>query len=136
MENNGRISYWVSAKQNIGEKMSEEFDFGFTAVNEEELASILKNVPDDAEPSKDILAIKDKLDLILQLNSTCEGASAVKIQYDELMKAKFSEMEELIIPVLQNLMKNESKDYLYWPGKQRKAQCELQLEKILQFTRS
>ena len=116
--------------------MSEEFDFGFTAVNEEELASIIKNVPDDAEPSKDILAIKDKLDLILQLNSTCEGASAVKIQYDELMKAKFSEMEELIIPVLQNLMKNESKDYLYWPGKQRKAQCELQLEKILQFTRS
>jgi hypothetical protein len=83
MENNGRISYWVSAKQNIGEKMSEEFDFGFTAVNEEELASILKNVPDDAEPSKDILAIKDKLDLILQLNSTCEGASAVKIQYNE-----------------------------------------------------
>jgi hypothetical protein len=34
------------------------------------------------------------------LNSTCEGASAVKIQYDELMKAKFREMEELIIPVL------------------------------------
>jgi len=116
--------------------MSEEFDFGFTAVNEEELANILKNVPDEIEPSEDILAIKDKLDLILELNSTCEGASAVKIQYDELMKAKFGEIEALIIPVLQNLMKNESKDYLYWPGKQRKAQCELQLEKILQFTRS
>ena len=116
--------------------MSEEFDFGFTAVNEEELANILKNVPDEVEPSEDILAIKDKLDLILELNSTCEGASAVKLQYDELMKAKFGEIEELIIPVLQNLMKNESKDYLYWPGKQRKAQCELQLEKILQFTRS
>ena len=116
--------------------MAEEFDFGFTAVNEDELANILKNVPDDIEPSEDILAIKDKLDLILELNSTCEGASAVKAQYDELMKAKFDEIEALIIPILQNLMKNESKDYLYWPGKQRKAQCELQLEKTLKITRS
>ena len=37
---------------------------------------------------------------------------------------------------LQNLMKNEAKDYLYWPGKQRKAQCELQLEKVLKITRT
>tara|TARA_R110000824_G_scaffold33145_1_gene106437 strand:- start:5726 stop:6082 length:357 start_codon:yes stop_codon:yes gene_type:complete len=114
-----------------------EFDFGFTAVDEDELARLLNNFPDEiAEPSEDILAIKEKLDLILELNSTCEGASAVKVQYDELMKVKFEEIEGLIIPVLQNLMKNETKDYLYWPGKQRSAQCELQLEKILQITRS
>ena len=117
--------------------MAEEFDFGFTAVDEEELANILKNAPvDDAEPSEEILAIKDKLDLILEMNSTCEGASAVKEQYDELLSAKLSEVEKLVVPVLQNLMKNEPKDYLYWPGKQRKAQCELQLEKVLQITRS
>jgi len=116
--------------------MSEEFDFGFTAVDEDELSNILKNVSTDVEPSEDILAIKEKLDLIMQMNSTCEGASAVKLQYDELMKAKFDEIEALIIPVLQNLMKNQSKDYLYWPGKQRKAQCELQLEKTLKITRS
>jgi hypothetical protein len=116
--------------------MSEEFDFGFTAVDEEELANILQRPEVQAEPSEEILSIKNKLDLILQMNSTCEGASAVKIQYDELIKAKFGEIEALIIPVLQNLMKDQSKDYLYWPGKQRKAQCELQLEKILQITRS
>ena len=118
--------------------MAEEFDFGFTAVDEEELANLLKNAPavDDGEPSEEILAIKDKLDLILEMNSTCEGAGAVKAQYDELMKAKFLEIEKLILPVLSNLMKNQTKDYLYWPGKQRQAQCELQLEKILQITRS
>ena len=114
----------------------EEFDFGFTAVDEEELSNFLQNAPAELEPSEDILAIKDKLDLILQLNSTCEGAAAVKVQYDELMKAKFQEIEALIIPILQNLMKNEAKDYLYWPGKQRKAQCELQLEKVLKITRT
>jgi len=117
--------------------MAEEFDFGFTAVDEEELANILKNVPaGDVEPNEDILAIKDKLDLIVQMNSTCEGAAAVKAQYDELMVAKLSEVEKLVVPVLQNLMKNKAKDYLYWPGKQRQAQCELQLEKVLQVTRS
>ncbi len=117
--------------------MADEFDFGFTAVDEEELANLLKSAPvEDAEPSGEILAIKDKLDLILEMNSTCEGAGAVKAQYDELMKAKFLEIEKLILPVLSNLMKNQTKDYLYWPGKQRQAQCELQLEKILQITRS
>lgn len=115
---------------------SDDFDFGFTAVDEEELSSILKNVPTDLEPSEDILAIKEKLDMILQVNSTCEGASAVKAQYDELMKAKLEEVEKLVIPILQNLMKNKEKDYLYWPGKQRKAQCELQLEKVLKITRT
>jgi len=116
--------------------MAEEFDFGITAVDEEELANILQNPPVDVEPSEDILAIKEKLEMILQLNSTCEGAAAVKAQYDELMRAKFDEMEKLIIPILQNLMKNEAKDYLYWPGKQRKAQCELQIEKVFNITRT
>lgn len=116
--------------------MSEEFDFGFTAVNEEELADFLKNAPAEIEPSEDILAIKDKLDLILELNSTCEGAAAVKAQYDELLRAKLQEVESLIVPVLQNLMKNEEKDYLYWPGKQRKAQCDLQMQKVLNITRT
>lgn len=116
--------------------MSDEFDFGFTAVDEEELANILQNPEVQAEPSEEILSIKNKLDLILEMNSTCEGAGAVKAQYDELMKAKFQEIEGLIVPILQNMKKNEEKDYLYWPGKQRKAQCDLQLEKILQITRS
>jgi len=116
--------------------MSDDFDFGFTAVDEEELANILQNPEVQAEPSEEILSIKNKLDLILEMNSTCEGAGAVKAQYDELMKAKFQEIEGLIIPILQNMKKNEEKDYLYWPGKQRKAQCDLQLEKILQITRT
>ena len=116
--------------------MSDDFDFGFTAVDEEELANILQNPEVQAEPSEEIISIKNKLDLILEMNSTCEGAGAVKAQYDELMEAKFQEIEGLIIPILQNMKKNEEKDYLYWPGKQRKAQCDLQLEKILQIIRT
>jgi len=50
-------------------------DFGFTTVNQDELNSII-TPPVNPELSN----IKEKLDLILEMNSTCEGALAVKAQ--------------------------------------------------------
>lgn len=107
------------------------FDFGFTAVNQDELSSI---VTPAANP--EINNIKEKLDLILQMNSTCEGALAVKSQYDQLVKARMEEIEKNIIPLLANLKKNKDRDYIYWPGMQRLAQCDLQLQKIINITRA
>ena len=106
-------------------------DFGFSAVNQDELSGIM-----NPQPSVDIDAIKSKLDLILELNSTCEGALAVKAQYDELLKARMQEIEKNIVPLLLNLKKNGEKDYIYWPGKQRQAQCDLQVQKLLNLTRN
>lgn len=105
-------------------------DFGFSAVNETELNSIVNKNSDQID------AIKDKLDLILELNSSCEGALAVKTQYDELIKARMLEIEKAIIPLLLNIKKNGDKDYIFWPGKQRVAQCDLQLTKIIGLTRA
>jgi hypothetical protein len=106
-------------------------DFGFSAVNQDELSGIM-----NPQPTVDIDAIKSKLDLILELNSTCEGALAVKAQYDELLKARMQEIEKNIVPLLLNLKKNGEKDYIYWPGKQRQAQCDLQVQKLLNLTRN
>ncbi len=75
-------------------------------------------------------------DLILEMNSTCEGANQVKAQYDELLKAKLLEIERAVVPLLLNLKKNKGKDYIHWPGKQREAQCDLQIQKVLGMTRS
>ena len=117
----------------MAEGQEEAFDFGFTAVDKDELADILSGgMPDIG--SAEIDAIKDKLDLILELNATCEGTGAVKLQYDELMKAKMQEVERLVVPLFNNLMQNSEKDYLYWPGSTRVAQCELQLERMLRIT--
>ena len=80
--------------------------------------------------------MQDKLDLILQMNSTCEGAVEVKSQYDELVAVKMEEVEKAVLPLLVNLKKNKEKDYLYWPGGERDAKCELQIQKILGITRS
>jgi len=109
----------------------ESDDFGFTAVNQEELNSIVT-----PQSNPEINNIKEKLDLILEMNSTCEGAIAVKSQYDQLVKARMEEIEKNIIPLLMSLKKNKDRDYIYWPGSQRSAQCDLQLQKIINITRS
>ena len=108
-------------------------DFGFTTVNEDELNKL---VAGPAAQSEEITSIKAKLDQILELNSTCEGAMQVKAQYDELLKARMKEIEKNIVPLLLNLKKNADKDYIYWPGKQRETQCDLQVEKLLNLTRN
>lgn len=109
--------------------------YGFMAVNEDELKEILGEKAGPSTP-EEIQNIKEKLDLIMQMNSTCEGANAVKEQYDELLRAKMSEVQSLIMPLLLNLKKNGDKDYMYWPGAQRVAQCDLQIEKILNVTQT
>lgn len=108
-------------------------DFGFTTVNQDELNKL---VAGPATQSEEITTIKAKLDQILELNSTCEGALQVKAQYDELLKARMKEIEKNIVPLLLNLKKNADKDYIYWPGKQRETQCDLQVEKLLNLTRN
>tara|TARA_R100000152_G_C6719693_1_gene145893 strand:+ start:366 stop:749 length:384 start_codon:yes stop_codon:yes gene_type:complete len=116
------------------EYLDSNFDFGFTAADEDELNSLIKI--DDATTPDEIKEMQEKLDLILQMNSTCEGAGAVKQQYDELLQAKMTEIERVTLPLLVNLKKNKEKDYLYWPGGQRQTQCDLQIQKLLGITRS
>tara|TARA_R100000008_G_C3584343_1_gene170993 strand:+ start:255 stop:629 length:375 start_codon:yes stop_codon:yes gene_type:complete len=116
------------------EYLSDDFDFGFTSVDEDELNNLM-NGDTSAPSSEEIQAIKDKLDLVLEMNSTCEGTSAVKEQYDELLAVKMEEVERAVLPLLINLKKNKTKDYLYWPGSQRVTQCDLQIEKLLRATR-
>jgi len=111
-----------------------DFDFGFTAADEDELNALVKL--DDATTPDEIKEMQDKLDLILQMNSTCDGANQVKEQYDELLSAKMEEIERTILPLLVNLKKNKEKDYLFWPGGEREAKCELQIQKIINITRS
>jgi|TARA_R110002167_G_scaffold120576_2_gene298518 hypothetical protein len=116
------------------EYLSDDFDFGFTSVDQDELNNLM-NGDDSAPSSEEIQAIKEKLDLVLEMNSTCEGTSAVKEQYDELLAVKMEEVERAVLPLLINLKKNKTKDYLYWPGTQRVTQCDLQIEKLLRATR-
>lgn len=114
--------------------LNDEFDFGFTAADEDELNSLIQL--DDQTTPDEIKEMQDKLDLILQINSTCEGTTEVKEQYDQLLQLKMDEIEKVTLPLLVNLKKNKQKDYLYWPGSQRETQRDLQIQKLLNITRS
>jgi len=125
----------MANNQNIPEEyLNGDFDFGFTAADEDELNALVQL--DDQTTPDEIKEMQEKLDLILQMNSTCDGANAVKEQYDVLLKAKMEEIEKATLPLLLNLKKNKQKDYLFWPGGEREAKCDLQVQKILNITRN
>ena len=50
-------------------------------------------------------------------------------------KSKLQALEKLVLPLLYNLKKDTSKDYILWDGAKRAAQCEEQITRILEITR-
>jgi hypothetical protein len=74
------------------------FDFGFTAVDEEELESF-----------KTLKSSKDE---------------AVKIQSERLHESdeRLNNLYNAILPLLSNLKANPDKDYIYWPNRTEKVE--------------
>lgn len=59
--------------------------------------------------------------------------TAVQAEVDTT-KGKLQQVEQLIMPLLNNLMKNPEKEYIHWPNRQ--AIIKKQIDKILSITRS
>jgi len=157
--------------------MSEEFDFGFTAVTQEELGALIKPLPPVVSAaSSDALAgltakvaalesaisgmkpasanalarVEEKMDKVLSLelkelgeavNHSTDGLAALldeveerKVQMRAECKDKMQEVERLILPLLQNLMKNPEKPYILWAN--RAERISAQIDKITAVTRS
>lgn len=85
--------------------MDDIFDFGFTAVDEDELASV--------EISKKIAD---------------ESAATA-----EQLEARLDKLYNAITPLLNNLKKNPEKEYILWPNRLKKVEeFETHLQKIYQ----
>ena len=85
--------------------MSDIFDFGFTAVDEEELSAVQKTqaLASDAE------------------------------QVAQTTQEKLDKLYNAVIPLLNNLKKNPEKEYILWPNRLAKVeQFEDMLQKIYQ----
>jgi len=96
-----------------------------------------------------ITRVEDKIDKILAMESSQitsaleEQGSSIRAVIDEVeerkgeLNEKFSgklkELESLVIPMLNGLMKNAEKEYIYWPG--RTPILEKQIEKVYSITR-
>ena len=137
--------------------MSEINDFGFTAVDQEELktktgedATVGKEVAEQLKAvakssagqanSAQIDELDSKVDLLQKLISKTltelddhkENLSSIDSKKELDFKDRLIECEKLILPLLQNLMKNEDKEYIYWPN--RKAIIQQQIDRLQKIT--
>lgn len=117
--------------------MSDDWDFGFTAVDD---------VPTQpSEPTQPVVAqvddeqlqtILDKLERLEGLVRTTNNDGMIN-EHRELVQqdvaSKLKQVEDLILPLLYNLQKNPEKDYIHWPN--RTAIIDKQVEKIKAVTR-
>jgi hypothetical protein len=119
-------------------------DFGFSAIDELEVrrlnADEQTNVTEQvvqqvsAVTNETIARLETKLNdlLYLQQKSEEEIAEAKANAVGEVNE-KLLQVEKLIMPLLMNLMKNQDKEYIYWPNRQEKLQS--QIDSILAITR-
>lgn len=117
--------------------MSDDFDFGFTAVDEAPSQPSQPTQPVTAEIPEDFKdGIMQKLyDIESRLlgldNSTMISEHRELVSQDVATKLK--DVEDLILPLLLNLKKNPEKEYIHWPN--RVAVIDKQIEKIKAVTR-
>lgn len=126
-------------------------DFGFTAVDDDDptpapivqappidtteiSGPILEKIEEIYTVAKAGLTKLEQLDQILNASvkdlDQDEYNAAIKSEYED----RLTKLEQMIVPLLVNLMKNPEKDYIKWPN--RKPIIEAQIEKILQLTRT
>ena len=117
--------------------MSDDWDFGFTAVDEIPQGEIDTPEPVVAQlDTSQIQPIMDKLERLEALIVNNDASSMIN-EHRELVQqdvvSKLKQVEDLILPLLYNLQKNPDKDYIHWPG--RNSIIDKQIEKIKSVTR-
>ena len=111
--------------------MAENFDFGFTAVDE-----VPSEPQQQTAPAQNNDEIMDKL---AQLEAKILNAdnSGMINEHRALVESdvanKLRDVEDLVLPLLYNLQKNPEKEYIHWPN--RTAVIDKQIEKIKAVTR-
>jgi hypothetical protein len=118
-------------------------DFGFSAIDESEVnrtvdPSTLEETiivrETITQSSESLQRVEDKLDQVLALYN--DGKLGLDTERDKMeadVKVNLKTLEQLIMPLLVNLMKNPEKEYIYWPN--RTAKIQEQIDKVLSLTR-
>ena len=133
---------------------TDDFDFGFTAVTAEELGALVQPTPPPpvSQPQEPVVSDEMAGELLDKIESLERAIAALKpdstgelaVLLDEVdarntqmraeCKGKLQEVERLILPLLQNLMKNPEKPYILWAN--RSERIAAQIDKITAVTRS
>jgi hypothetical protein len=118
-------------------------DFGFSAIDESEVnRSVDPSTLEETiivretitQSSESLQRVEDKLDQVLALyNDGKLGLDTERDKMEDEVKKNLKTLEQLIMPLLVNLMKNPEKEYIYWPN--RTAKIQEQIDKVLTLTR-
>ena len=116
--------------------MSDDFDFGFTIVDSDDVETsnrepIQATVPDDFkdEIMKKLYEIESRI--LSSDNTSMINEHRTLVEAD--VATKLRDVEDLILPLLLNLKKNPEKDMIHWPN--RTAIIDKQIERIKAVTR-
>jgi len=116
--------------------MADDFDFGFTIVDSEDLSpqtatTVQATVPDDFKD--EIMAKLYDLENRILSSDSSGMINEHRALVEQDVATKLRDLEDLIMPLLINLKKNPEKDYIHWPN--RTAIIDKQIEKIKAVTR-
>tara|TARA_R100000697_G_C5368386_1_gene176602 strand:- start:133 stop:540 length:408 start_codon:yes stop_codon:yes gene_type:complete len=123
-------------------KFRKEDDYGFSAVDESSLQTTVNPETLETEviansistSNENISKLESKIDSIVNLyNKNKLGLDAERKQMEEEVSSRLVKLEQLIMPLLVNLMKNPEKEYIYWPNRIEKLQE--QVDRVLELTR-
>jgi hypothetical protein len=135
----------MTVKRNIPPEyltFRQEDDFGFSAVDETQVTTTVNENTLETTVIRETLSnsvegvsrLESKIDTIINLyNENKLGLDVERQQMEQEVKGKLVQLEQLIMPLLVNLMKNPDKEYIYWPNRQTKLQEHV--DKVLSITR-
>lgn len=104
------------------------FDFGFTGVDDP-----IEKPTTPPATSPEIHERFDSLEQKLEEMMSQVASSNIASGTESEMKDKIRQLEAIIVPLLNNLLKTADKDYIYWP--KRREAVEKQLQHVLEITR-
>ena len=135
--------------QQVAVQSSPAISEEFIARIEQKLNELGLKIPAADTRRAELIRIEEKVDKILTMQSQELTAAfgqqeeSIRAIIDEVeerktslaieTKEKLKQVENLIIPLLRNLLKNPEKEYILWPNRAEKINK--QIDKILEITR-
>ena len=110
-----------------------DVDYGFTPVSKKPVEDTKEPAVDNLEIAKiksDVSDIKSSMNEIMQI--VAEKDSVNKEIEDADTKARFKEIEKIMLPFLYNLSKS-NEPYIHWPN--RSPIIKAQIDKLMKLTR-
>lgn len=92
--------------------LDEDFDFGFFAVSEDELAQ--------REKQAEAKALAQAEELIKQQAAEADATVNEALGTAQEYKDKLYALHKMVMPLLNNLAKDDNKAYIYWPDRTKK----------------